>query len=423
MLRLIRRDERGATATIFGLLVAGGVFMAMLALTVDVGNIWLERRHLQNGADAGSMALAAECAVNQPGCEPAAAEGEVDPFLNLNSSMDQESELDVDRYGTGICERGAGAGFADCDPANNGNDVLAKCPPLPSWLTGAGATIPFVEVYSSTETAGTASPRALPEFFTGLLKDGDPGDATVRACARAAWGPVKSTSDTVLAITMSECDWRARTGYTGPNTAAYPPSPVGVPGYDADPSTEQPEWPVSDEEPVFSKGNDTICDTSSPGGTAPGGFAWLEGEADACTATVSDNSWLHGDTGADGCDEADLDKYRGQIVHIPVFDCVADSAGPHPVPNGYDCDSGVGNNAYYHVAGYAAFYLSGWQLTMGTKESIAPGGMAFCSPDRDSSERCLFGWFLKDLVAEGEIKPPGDPNDPDYGVTVVKPAG
>jgi Flp pilus assembly protein TadG len=54
------RREEGAVAIIVALLLV--VFMAAVALTVDVGSLYLRRRALVNGADAAAMAAARTCA-------------------------------------------------------------------------------------------------------------------------------------------------------------------------------------------------------------------------------------------------------------------------------------------------------------------------------------------------------------------------
>ncbi len=57
-----RRRDRGAVALIVTVLFAGGVLMGVAALTVDVGQLYSERRQLQNGADAAALSLAKVCA-------------------------------------------------------------------------------------------------------------------------------------------------------------------------------------------------------------------------------------------------------------------------------------------------------------------------------------------------------------------------
>lgn len=95
--------------------------MGMLALTVDVGGIWLERRQLQNGAD--STSLADMCARDATKCAPATAKATLDPLLDANAGSDNESQSDS-RSDTvnGLCAREPsgvnfpGMGFATRPP-------------------------------------------------------------------------------------------------------------------------------------------------------------------------------------------------------------------------------------------------------------------------------------------------------------------
>ena len=196
----IRRRERGAVSTIFAVLLAGGVVMGMLAMTVDVGSIWLERRQLQNGADAASMALADICARDATKCDPTKTPSTLDPLLDANAGKDHASQLDT-RSGTvkGQCARKPGGtafpGMPECASASTTAAItdLTKCPPLPTWLTGSNAGIPYVEAYSRTETASGST--ILPKVFSQMLVGGG-SDVSVTACARAAWGtPGSYTSD------------------------------------------------------------------------------------------------------------------------------------------------------------------------------------------------------------------------------------
>ena len=69
---LLRGHDEGAVTMIVAVVLAGGVLLGMAALTVDVGLIHAERRELQNGADAGALAVAQQCAVG-PGATRARA--------------------------------------------------------------------------------------------------------------------------------------------------------------------------------------------------------------------------------------------------------------------------------------------------------------------------------------------------------------
>ena len=84
-----RRGEEGAVAIIVALLLV--VLMAAVALTVDVGGLYLRRRALVNGADAGALAAARTCA-RGVGYDPrfASAEEAADFEVQANAPITTE---------------------------------------------------------------------------------------------------------------------------------------------------------------------------------------------------------------------------------------------------------------------------------------------------------------------------------------------
>ncbi|KRC88243.1 hypothetical protein ASE25_15475 [Terrabacter sp. Root85] len=418
-MRGIRRD-RGATAVVAALVVT---FIAMpaMALSVDMGNIMFERRQLQNGSDATSMALAQMCANDVTTCNATTSVTSLNALASANA-IDNASQLNTAIGTNGQCARPpTGVTFTGMPACASSTATAAQktaalnnlglCPPLSDYfVSGAGKDLGYVETSVQTKSSATDN-TILPSIFSQALT----GGARDTACARAAWGPGGPSSLTVLPLAMSECDWAAQVGY--PSATNYPPGPSGTwPGYSN--TDARPDWPAS-ENTIYSKGNDTTCDTSSPGGTAPGGFAWLDGLLSACTGAVSDSAWIHGNTGADGCDASVFDPLRGTVIYVPVFDCMAASNLAREPISTDNCNAGSGNNTWYHISGFAAFYLSGWRLTKGDQVSIRPPN-ALCGSS--NSQRCLSGWFLKDLIPTGDFVPP-TPTNPNYGVTIVKPAG
>ncbi|MFM9275216.1 pilus assembly protein TadG-related protein [Pseudarthrobacter sp. NKDBFgelt] len=80
-------SERGAAGVTVAVMML--VLIGAGAVAVDVGQIYAERAQLQNGADAGALAVAASC---EPGpCDPSAAA----PLADANSN-DDESDASVD---------------------------------------------------------------------------------------------------------------------------------------------------------------------------------------------------------------------------------------------------------------------------------------------------------------------------------------
>lgn len=417
-----KKRDRGAVAVIVAVF-SSTVIIGMLAFSVDIGSIDYERRQLQNGTDAAAMALAQTCALDPTGCDPTKTVAALNLLASANA-IDQMSQLDTARGIQGQCARDADPalgfpGMPKCASASSDAAVndLAQCPPLPAYYkTGDGAKLPYVETYVQTKSSA-ADNTILPSIFAKALTGSDGVRQT--ACARFAWGGGAPSSKNVISLTMSECDWAAQTGF--PASANYPAAPSGPwPGY-SNTNPAQPAWPTV-EHAVWSKGNPVPnCDTSSPGGTAPGGFAWLTGQA--CQATLNEG-WIKTDPGADAeCTQTQLGALRGTVVYVPVFDCMA-SAIQTPIPTGDPnyCKTGNGSNTYYHISGFAPFYLSGWFLGNSSDKNMEsikpPAGRYLCS----GSDRCLFGWFTRGLIPEGDFQL-STPSDPNYGITLLKPAG
>lgn len=75
--------EDGAVAVVVALLLVA--FMGMAALTIDVGGAYQERRELQNGADAGALAIAEGCARDTIDCVVSVVEGIADDYADANA--------------------------------------------------------------------------------------------------------------------------------------------------------------------------------------------------------------------------------------------------------------------------------------------------------------------------------------------------
>jgi Flp pilus assembly protein TadG len=75
------RDQRGAVGVTVALLMIP--LVAFAAITIDVGAMWAERQQLQIGADAGALAVAQGCAINN--CGTPAATAQTFATANLNA--------------------------------------------------------------------------------------------------------------------------------------------------------------------------------------------------------------------------------------------------------------------------------------------------------------------------------------------------
>lgn len=87
---LFAGPERGATAVVIAIMLV--VLMGFAALAVDVGALWSDKKQLQNGADAGALAIAQACAKDPKSAEcvagtnPAAVTFAEDNKFDANAS-------------------------------------------------------------------------------------------------------------------------------------------------------------------------------------------------------------------------------------------------------------------------------------------------------------------------------------------------
>jgi hypothetical protein len=420
--------EQGAIGVLFGTLVIMGVVIGMMALTVDVGNIMYERRQLQNGADATSLALADECARDADGCL-----ADHDDLLNANAPADDLAQYDLTRaYAPdGACSRGlSNANLPNCLTADSTYvpDVadLSLCPPLPEWLSDE-PDIPYVETYSRTESTESNN-TLLPAYFSQAMA-GVTEQASVSACARAAWGAPGTYSGEVP-ITVSHCEWDVQ---TSSGTDYVSPGPAGPwPGYGT--AAGQSPMPDASREIVIELAIPNLPDPPDPddachvnGKDTPGGFGYVDPDVGDCSAIITTDNWVNIDTGNSATNDckAKLADLHGKVIAIPVFDCLVKSLTQPSgsPPSGSACLGGPaagGAKAWYHIAGWAKFYLSGYKIGGApetTRASILTGNDP-CT----GSVRCLSGWYVQGSLSDvSSIVPPGGGTD--YGTYAVLPAG
>jgi hypothetical protein len=362
MLRV--KNDDGAVA-IIAALVIGFLSLALLALTIDVGQMYAERRELQNGADAAVVAVARELTAD-PTLSNSAANAIAEQYAGKNA-------LDARSMGEAFGPMwGTAAPYSD-------SVYGMSAPP-------AGLGYNYVEVRTATESS---SGGPLDFFFHS-------GGATISAFARAAWGSLGRKNG--LAVTLSHCEWKAATS----NNTVYPPPPP----YTSYPS---PSATLAPYEVILKlKASDTSCsENSHTGANYPGGFGWLDDDGPCMTEVeIGDPPSYGGSTGngkpnQNGCADV-LPEYRQsrEVVYIPIF-------------NG--TDDHVGGQTDYYLEGFAAFVVTGYDLpgvlkdkSWVTGEHLSDNryGSAKCG----SGEKCLSGFFTEALVS-------GTPGGADFGVT------
>ena len=216
------RKEDGAVATIVVTLLSFGVVLGLLAISVDVGRLMVERRSLQNAADASAMSLAQSCSRGFCVADGEAA-SDLGGLANANA-RDDEHTIALQ------CGVNVGGALPAC-PASS--LAMVDCPPLPPAYSGSGySALPYVQVHTETLSDGDDE---MTNFFSRA--NGNDASSKVHACSRAAWGPPGGATATTP-ITISVCEWQTMTaggtswvvdpptgawpGYGGAGQSAYP---------------------------------------------------------------------------------------------------------------------------------------------------------------------------------------------------------
>ena len=278
-------------------LVMVALMMTMLlgvgALVIDLGALYVEKRELQNGADAAALAIAQGCAGGNCGAPNAIAKQYVD--LNARDGASGVAE---------VC--GSPAPLAACSSA------------APAGAAGATG---WVKVSDVTESSGGGNQV---QFVLAPIMNSLTG-ATMRSSAVAAWGPLGRRA--TLPFTMSICEYNQMGGNL--STGALP---TGV-SY------------------IFSKRNnantyDPSCPQSSGGGTVPGNFGWLE-TSGGCLVNITAGGTVRGDTGNDPNpirQECGVETVQNQVVVLPVFSSV--------VEQGNNATYTIAGFVGYRITGY-----------------------------------------------------------------------
>jgi Flp pilus assembly protein TadG len=396
----VRRGDQGAVATIVAMLFMFGVMLGLGALTVDVGNINANRRQLQNGADAVALAAAKHCA-DVGTCAPN------DPGLqileNANANPSAAPGVTgirrVDGQTPAVC--GYGPGLTGCpSSASPSTQKLQECP---------AAILPpntnYVRVY--TETTNAAGTHLLPYSF-GAAIAGVGSGANQQTCASVAWGPIGTYTATVP-LTISLCMFDQMVAQYG-SAGNLPAEPSGAwPGYGPG---HVNAWPPSSAELIEYTTKYAGTCLNSNGHTANGSFGWMANSL--CNASVTSGSWINGNPGNN--EQCAMSAYYGKRILVPIFDCIVDSGSAPTAAPTTPCSipKGGGANIWYHISGWASFYLSGYRFPGDDQTSVLSGLHVCGAPDS-----CLAGWLTK-LTLSGAPMGSGSSN---YGVKVLQNVG
>lgn len=344
-MRRLTNEEEGAAAVLVAILLV--VLFGSAALAVDVGQLYQERRELQNGADAAALAAAYDCAQGAPvgvDCLAAGALSLLDPTANAYAN-------------------------------DNANDAASNA------VVTLDAPAQSVTVQTSTRSNGD---NFLTHWFASIL--GQP-TTTVTAQATAAWG-YPALMGSTLPLTISECE-----------TAFNPASSATI--YE---EVSDIDFLVDPEEIIYFHvgGDPDACTSNTAGLDMPGGFGWLRTHPGTCEPRItewpggSDDYWAEKDSGnvpPSDCAPGDLSAAVDTVVFLPVFDFYCAKTEPGCPPYSDPVTGAVYDK--YHISGYAGFYLTGYRLKTGaaTWAHNPP-----CAPP----DNCISGYFVEATAADAD---------------------
>lgn len=253
-----RDDDRGATAVIVALVLV--LLMGFAALAVDVGALWSDRKQLQNGADAGALAVAQACGRGECTGNPVGM-----------SAMQAKAQT--------LAEANKFDGVAD------------------GSVVGYASGTPSVTV----QTTATRT-----HWFAPVIGI-DASD--VSATATASWSGTPSSMSTVP-ITVSYCQFFWQNGFTSGFPTADTPVYIQMMSKPKDfPTVAGSQFPCAADNAAHNE--------------AGGGFGWLVNSNCVATTSAGNwfEGDPGNDTACSGDElRAAFGTTPGRIVKVPLFD-------------------------------------------------------------------------------------------------------
>jgi Flp pilus assembly protein TadG len=253
----------------------------------------------------------------------------------------------------------------DCARGNCGDMAATAAAMVTANNDGATAAPPVLASAPTRVTVNGTDP--VQHWFAPVIGH----DSTrVTASATVAWGgPDRGTA--VLPLTFSWCEFSQQTGGGLPSSTTV-------------------------RTIYFTKTSNTVGCTGPSQNIVPGGFAYLDTPAGKCAAASARNDRSYSSTGntpPNTCTPTYITSWVGRTVLLPLFDVSGDT----------------GNNAWYHVYGYAAFRITGFAF----------GGQFTTSPKPCSgNERCISGYFTRLVDLSDAFS--YSPDAPVLGASVLK---
>lgn len=363
MWRLRIQQDSGAVAVVVAVCLTA--LLGFAALAIDVGAVFVERRELQNGADAAALAIAQDCATDpgSAGCaDPLTAHGTAQSYANANA-----------------------------------NDNVSTVPPPGAGGVQFPAGTQKVVVKVDTNDPTSADTSRLAHFFAPVIGI---ESTAVTAKGAAIWGAASmfGGGEADVPVSGSVCDFWP--------DAPEPVTPTQLDTYAATLPTVQelgaggaitggqvlslhnviPDQDACTVSPGFSTdGGDSAGDPN----TMPAGFGYLKDDGNCgvlVLETLANGSfWAEHNPGTSPAAATCIKNAVGLAVNIPIF---------------IEVDR---DNKRYLLYAPAAFYITGARVTGGGAPAVPNG---FTCPG-GAQEWCIRGHWVRKMDAGGSVSPGG----------------
>ena len=355
------RDETGAVLALVGALVAASVFLGILALVIDGGALYLERRTVSNAAESGALSLARLCADQPNTC--------------VSSSIAQEmanaDSPDGATKVTEVCVSGKTPSGSTClTPTGTKLD----CTPVPNGVSS------YARV--RTETLSNEPGGGISALF-------DFGQTnSLKACAQARWGNASSAA-VYSPFAISICEWARQQSLPRVLTEFNTNSGVSDCTYTF---TDQSGMTYTKSGINGWAALDLMSSTLPDGAKA----------SVACPNPATDqpaylrigyqlNQITRDQSSSNYCGNSDLvskmSNWLNQTLYLPLVSTAKLS----------------GNATVHTIEAFAAFKLYGYSLLKGNGSSTNMGGTVPSGSWCPKNTNCIYGEFIKTISPDSEI--------------------
>jgi len=355
------KDETGAVLAMVGALVSASIFLGILALVIDGGALYLERRTVSNAAESAALSLARLCADQPTTC--------------ISSSIPQDMANADSPDGltkvTEICVNGKTPSGSSCTPATG---ATLDCAPVPSGVST------FARVRTQTQSNEPGGGISTLFIF---------GESnSLKACAQARWGNASSAA-VYSPFAVSICEW-----------AREQSLPRVLTEFTTNSGVSDCTFTFTDQSGVtYTKsGINGWAALDLMSSTLPAGAA----STVSCPNPTTDqpaylrigyqlNQISRDQSSPNYCGDSNLVTKMGnwlnQTLYLPLVSTAKIS----------------GNSTAHTIEAFAAFKLYGYSLLKGNGSSNNVGGTVPSGSWCPKNTNCIYGEFIKTISPNSEI--------------------